>query len=410
MRTYLNLREPEEALMNHTTSQLAALRGEAVGGIPFAPRLDLWYIANRARGTLPPSLRDLDLPRLARALGVTCHAFKADLTLPRPPEDYALLGFGLENHEHFPFRFVWDDLNLRYTADAGRMITTVATPAGELRVEMKYTEPMLRDGISMPLVNRYPLQTAADIEALCHVFDRIQVLPTPEGFHRFANHVGDTGRPIASGMPAASPMHLILHNLTAMDTFWFLYVDEREALERLATAIDRVYRATLEATLACAAKVFYWGSNYDQRVTHPPFFKTALLPWLTHAAEQAHAADKLLLTHADGDNGPLLELFAAARVDVLESVCTEPMIPIRMDALRQRTGEHCALWGGIPSVVLLPDQYTDTAFNRFLDDFFAQLGDGRKLVLGVSDNVPPDADLGRLETIQARCQSFSVGS
>ena len=66
--------------MNNTQTLLAALRGEAVGRIPFAPRMDLWYIANRARGTLPGSLRRLDLPGLARVLGLDCHALKADLT------------------------------------------------------------------------------------------------------------------------------------------------------------------------------------------------------------------------------------------------------------------------------------------------------------------------------------------
>lgn len=393
--------------MNNAALQSAALRGERLDHIPFAPRLDLWYIANRARGTLPDSLRDLNLPRLARALDLTCHTFKADLTLPRPVEDFTLLGFGLENHSHFPYRFAWDDLDMDYTTGDGRMATTIVTPHGELKVEMEYTEAMQRDGISMPFVNRYPLQSAGDIDALCHLFEHIQVVPTPEGFRRFAAHIGDAGLPVAAGMPAASPIHLILHNMTAMDTFWFLYMDEREAMERLAKAIDRVYHAVLEASLACDAEVFCWGSNYDQRVTHPPFFEADILPWLTHAAQQARAAGKMLLTHADGDNGPLLELLTASGTHILESVCAEPMIPIRMDALRQRTADHGALWGGISSVLLLADQYTDTAFNRFLDDFFGQLGDGRKLVLGVSDNVSPDADVNRLGQIQARCRSFS---
>ena len=394
--------------MNYADALLAALSGEELEGVPFAPRLDLWYIANRARGTLPESLRDLDLPGLARAIGVACHALKADLTLPRPPEDYVLLGFGLENHAHYPFRFTWDDLNVDYQVERDRMTTTVVTPSGELRVEMEHSDSMLRDGVSMPFVHRYPLQSVEDIEPLCHVFEHVQVASAPEGFHGFAEHVGETGLPIASGMPAASPMHLILHNLAPMDTFWYLYMDELEAMERLATAIDRVYRAVLEATLACPARIFYWGSNYDQRVTHPPFFEKEILPWLSHACERAHAAGKRLLTHADGDNGPLLERYIAAGVDVLESVCTEPMIPVSMAELRQRTAKRCALWGGIPSVALVRERYNDKAFDRFLGNFFSQIGDGRHLVVGVSDNVPPDADLRRLEQIQARCRRFGV--
>ncbi len=393
-------------MMNKQEAQLAALEGRSAGPIPFAPRMDLWVIANRARGTLPASLRDLTLPEVANRLGVTCHAFKADLTLPRPVEDYALLGFGLENHAQFPFRFDGSGLQLDFRVEGGRMTTSVVTPFGDLRVDMEYTEQMMRDGISMPFVHRFPLQSEADIDALCHVFERIRVIPTPEGFDAFAAHVGDEGLPVASGMPGASPMHLILHNLAEIETFWFLYLDEPEAMKRLASAIDGLFQKVLDAILACGARLFYWGSNYSEALTPPPFFREEILPWLSYAREKSRAAGKRLLTHADGDNGQLLEMFREARVDILESVCTQPMIDIRMDALRERTKGTSALWGGIPSVVLMPDAFTPAAFDRYLDDFFQQLGDGRNLVVGVSDNVPPDADLDRLRQIQDRCAAF----
>lgn len=386
-------------------STLAALRGENIGGaIPFAPRMDLWYIANRARGTLPESLRDLDLPRLAEVLDIGCHALKADLTLPRPAADYTLLGLGLENHAHFPFRFAWDDLDIRFTVAGEQMTTIIATPHGELRIEMDLTWQMLCDGISMPFVQRYPLQSAADIAPLCHVFEHIRVVPTTAGFQQFSTHVGDSGLPVASGMPAASPMHLILHNLTPIENFWYLYNDEPEAMRRLAAAIEPVYEAVLRATLACDAGVFYWGSNYDQSVTHPPFFRQEIAPWLSHAAQSAHAVGKMLLTHADGNNGALLDLYPSCGVDVLESVCTEPMIPITMRGLVEAVSGRCALWGGIPSVMLLPQQVSTADFDLFLDEFFDQLGACRRCVIGVSDNVPPEADLNRIIKINDKCR------
>lgn len=395
--------------MNKKEMQLAALEGKSAGPIPFAPRLDLWMIAHRARGTLPAALRGIHLPELAHRLGLTCHAFKADLTLPRPPEDYALLGFGLENHAQFPFRFDASALDLDFRVDGGRMATRVNTPFGDLRIEMEYTEQMMCDGISMPFVHRFPLRSEEDIDALCHVFETIRVIPTPGGFDAFSRHVGDQGLPVASGMPGASPMHLILHNLAEMETFWFLYLDEPEAMKRLASVIDGLFQSVLDATLASGARLFYWGSNYSQALTPPPFFREEIQPWLTYAARRSHEAGKLLLTHADGDNGPLLECLRETGVDILESVCTQPMIDIRMDDLRARTQGASALWGGIPSVVLMPDACDAAAFDRYLDDFFAQAGDGRNLVVGVSDNVPPDADLGRLRQIQARCADFPGG-
>jgi hypothetical protein len=64
------------------------------------------------------------------------------------------------------------------------------------------------------------------------------------------------------------------------------------------------------------------------------------------------------------------------------------------------------VWGGMPSVALLPDSMDDAAFEAYLDRAFGELGAGDHLILGVSDNVPPDADLERLARIGERCAAF----
>ena len=48
----------------------------------------------------------------------------------------------------------------------------------------------------------------------------------------------------------------------------------------------------------------------------------------------------------------------------------------------------------------------DAIFERYLDEVFAELGGGDHLIFGVSDNVPPDASLDRLERIKERIEAF----
>jgi hypothetical protein len=62
--------------------------------------------------------------------------------------------------------------------------------------------------------------------------------------------------------------------------------------------------------------------------------------------------------------------------------------------------------GGLPSVAFLPDAMNDAAFAAYLDEVFAALGSGERLILGVADNVPPDADLARLEEVKRRIELF----
>ncbi len=67
--------------MNHRQRMLAAMRGEPTDQIPWAPRMELWNIAVRARGTAPPHLANMNTAQLADALDVGCHAVRADYSI-----------------------------------------------------------------------------------------------------------------------------------------------------------------------------------------------------------------------------------------------------------------------------------------------------------------------------------------
>ena len=84
--------------MMHRQRMLATIRGEPTDQIPWAPRMDLWYIAHRTRGTLPRQFAGLNTVEIAEVLDVACHAVGADMTLPGG-RDSSLRGFGIDNHQ-----------------------------------------------------------------------------------------------------------------------------------------------------------------------------------------------------------------------------------------------------------------------------------------------------------------------
>jgi hypothetical protein len=57
-------------------------------------------------------------------------------------------------------------------------------------------------------------------------------------------------------------------------------------------------------------------------------------------------------------------------------------------------------------VALLESAMTDAAFEIYLDELFDSIGAGDHLILGVADNVPPDANLNRLEEVKRRVEAF----
>lgn len=385
---------------------LAAIRGEPTDEIPWAPRLDLWCIAQRARGTLPPHLTGLNIADIAEAFDVSCHSQRADYTLPRKPEELMLRGLGLDNHPDFPYRLELRGLPVEFEHRGDALQTRFRTSAGEIYTHLGYTDQMRRDGISLPYVESFAIKSPADFEAIAQIFEHLEVIPTPEAYAGFHSRIGDRGLAVANGIIGASPLHLIFHELISQEDFIYLYVDEPDRLRALAKRMEPFYEKVLDAVLKCNAEVVYWGANYDDNLTWPAFFEPEIAPWLKKVADRLHAAGKLLLTHTDGENERLLPLYPQCGFDVADSVCPKPMTRCTLKQLREGMGPKVTIWGGLCSVAFLDDSMDDTGFEAYLDQTFADLGSGERLIFGVSDNVPPNADLSRLERVKERIRTF----
>jgi hypothetical protein len=373
--------------------------------------MDLWYIANRARATLPEGYAGLDTAQIALKLGVACHALRADYTLERPEDSLVLRGFGVDNHPDYPYSVKLEGLPFTFKADADAVETVVTTPSGTVRTRVRQSQAMSRDGISVPVVEAYPLPypvaSRTSLDAVAAVYENIVVTPEGGNYARFRNRIGDQGLAIAHGLNFASPMHLLLHDLMPMEGFFLQYMEEPEGLRELAARIEPFFDAVLDAVLESDCEVFFWGGNYDHNITYPAFYEREISPWLKKASERAEERGKRLLTHTDGENRLLLPLYEASGFHVAESFCPAPMTELSLGQFRAGIGKRATVWGGIPAVALLKDAMSDEEFEGFLDLTFDSLrGDARKLILGVSDNVPPDADLGRIARISQRIEDF----
>jgi hypothetical protein len=266
--------------MDDRERMLAAIARAPTDRLPWAPRMDLWLIARRARGSLPSELRLANTVDVARYFGFACHAVRGDFTTPRDPADWALRGFGIENHADFPYRVEVSGLPVEFVSDGERYRTTIRTAAGDATAVLEMTDAMRRDGMSIPYVKKRPIDTQADFEAVAQVFEHLEVVPTPAAYAAFRARIGGHGLAVAQGPVAASPIHLILHDLMNMEAFFYLYMDEPSQLHRLADRLRPYFDAALDALLQCDAEMIWWGANYDQQVTWPAFFRAEFVPGL----------------------------------------------------------------------------------------------------------------------------------
>ncbi len=374
--------------------------------MPWAPRLDLWYKANRLAGTLPGKYRQASLTDIVDGLGAGMHAVVPDFKGFRDPNEEFDRALGIYNLWCMPCRTVIENVGRTVRTEGDRTFVQYDTPAGPINTVTLYDENMRKAGITITHVEKHAFSGTDDYKALGFIFENARVEPNYDGYGEYAEQVGDRGLAAAFVSLAASPMHLIQRELMPLDVFFFEMYDHGDELRELAGKIGAYWNRLLETVADCPAELVFLGANYDASVTYPPFFHEHIEPWLKGFSEVLHARGKYLLTHTDGENTGLLEYYVASKIDVADSICPAPMTKLSFKEVRDFFDSKITIMGGIPSVSLLPSSMSDKEFDAFLDGFFEDIGGGDHLILGISDTTPPAADFERLEKIGRRVEEF----
>jgi 5-methyltetrahydrofolate--homocysteine methyltransferase len=152
------------------------------------------------------------------------------------------------------------------------------------------------------------------------------------------------------------------------------------------------------------AEFIVWGTNYDDMITYPEYFKKEILPWLQRATNVLGSAGKHVLSHCDGENLGLMDLIRDSGIHLAEAICPYPMTKVRVEEYYRAWGDKLTLWGGIPSNLLLAESTSDENFEAYLDHLFKSIGDGRRMIFGIADTTPPNAVFERLLRIGDRVE------
>ncbi|MCL4800422.1 MAG: corrinoid protein [Burkholderiales bacterium] len=391
-------------MYTHRARIAAALRGDTVDRLPYVPRLDLWYLANSTAGTLPPQHAGRAMNEIARAEGWAVHHRFADNQLdPAFQPQYLHRGINVFYSRDTVFDVVLPrGVEVKVARSGARTRVEYHTPLGVVSTTTHYDVESQKNGITIPALVEHLIKTPADYAPAGYLFEHMEVVPNFERFRRWsAEDMRDDGLPIAIGSLDASPFHLIQRDLSDQTQFFIHYRDHyaemRGLAERIAPLMDKMIRILADSP----AEVVWWGANFDDMLTFPPYFEKEIQPWIRRAAAAMQAAGKLVLCHTDGENRGLMDLIRDSGMHVAESICPAPMTRVTFAEYYRRWSPRLTLYGGIPSTVVLPET-SDADFEAYLDGFFRAVAPGNRLVVGVADEVPPKAIFARLQRIGER--------
>jgi len=386
--------------MNYRDRILRKIAGENDGVPLFVPRLDIWYNANRSRGTLPAGYEDLDLLGIANRLGVGYHSVIPDFIRNGPVEDLYHRGLGFYNNGEYVYQADFTAVDFSVEKTDEEIITTYHCSDGNIRTKVRYNQKVLESGVTLPVITEHAIKEHDDYLRCAEIFSRVKIRPVPDQFLPYRNRVGDAGLPVAYLSLACGPMQHILRDLREYQPFIFDMYDIPDLIAEMCEPLGSLYDDMLNTFVISEGQVGLFGGNYDDTLTYRPFFDEYILPWLSKAAEQFHAAGKYLLTHTDGENEALNESYLQGRFDIADSVCPAPMTKLTLEEYREIYGTGITIWGGIPSVITLASSCPYDDFKAYIDRIFESCRPYNNLIFSIADTTPADADFGRIEYIR----------
>ena len=373
--------------MNQEERINAVFEGRKPDRLPWFADLVFWYFGMRKRGELPPQYYD-PVPLRGGVYGEGRVRLYKDL--------------GCGAHEELfisPVKVEYTHVDVRVFEERyndGTEITTYRfiTPLGELERVWKFT----MDGMSTALV-KYPVQNAKDLKILRYILKDAKIR-VDENLYELQRRWMEQwkGIGIVSSLAPRAPMSALFVEWMGVKNTSILYFKEREEIEETLKVLDESYDPYFESIENAPARYVYFGDNLSGDVVNPRFFQKYYLPYYRKRVSKLHQKEKVVYVHIDGALKGILSRIRETEIDCAQALTPAPVGDLELERFREEAGEEVILWGGLPGVYFSRRYSQELLENMVMKVIEHYLHDG-KFIVGVADQVPPDADIRRVRMV-----------
>ena len=203
-----------------------------------------------------------------------------------------------------------------------------------------------------------------------------------------------------------APLQKLLSRWAGVETTVALSQDHPEEFEATFAAIELSQEPLVEVLAASPAEVVILPENLASQVVGESFFRRFDMPYYRKIVERLHAAGKIVAIHIDGGLKPCLGLLSTCGFDIAEAVTPAPFGDLGVEELRKAAGPDIVLWGGLPGGIFSRN-YSDRFFEEYVVNVLRHAD--HRFVLGVADQVPPDAVPERIGRVRELVDCHSQG-
>ncbi len=333
-----------------------------------------------------------DLDYLAYAMTVRGKIGKDFRTSDEYIDWHRDLGVGFYLQGHFPFRTIIENCGIREWRDGDDRFREIETPYGTLRECWRY-----RDVTFSEAPVEYLMKSADDLPALLHVYENTNY----EADYRYAEQrksaIGDQGFLLCYA-PKSPFMQLVVLE-AGIEAVTIAALTEPEKFASLLEVMTEAHGRAAEIALHSPAEALMIPENLSSEMIGPRFFEQYMREYQEKWIGKIGDAGKFSFIHMDGTLKGLLREECSTGITVLEALTPEPVGDVDIKDFADYAGESKSiLWGGIPGVYFT-DKVSDDEFEAHSRRVLDVMKKEPRYVLGVADQVPPDALIDRVKRI-----------
>lgn len=349
---------------------LKALRNEKVDELVWAPNFDYWLSASRAEGTLPEKYKGMSRNDIVRSIGAYIW------------------------NRVSGFKTIVDRSVKEITWIEGRnLIHEIETPLGAVRAVHVESEGRHRSKV----LREHFVKDLETLKIMKYIVEATHYEPDYGPTYQALSETVDDG--IVLHMSFCVPFIQFAKTDAGYLEGYYMWMDYREEVESL---INLYFEKFLEGYRILAdgpADVISTGDNMDGTMISPEIFKEYAVPFYQEAKKIIAEKGKIFEGHWCGRTQSLLSLVPGCGLDVVEAIVTRPMADITLTEAVDMLEGKVVLQGGIPAVLVCEEGASREEFERYVNEVILPMKGRKGFILGMSDNVPPNADFSRIESI-----------
>mgnify|MGYP000977710821 FL=1 len=247
------------------------------------------------------------------------------------------------------------------------------------------------------------VETEEDLKVFMYLEEATTYSLNMETYTRIYEDVGHLGLPCIH-VPRVNIQKLFLE-VAGVENGIYLLMDCPDTVEEyfkiLGKSHEQVYKLYCESP-------FEWlnyGDNLHCKITPPDLFKKYVIPEYEKRYDYFHKAGKWVFSHWDGDVADYLPFARSCFLDGIEAITPEPQGDVTLAGVKKALGDDVFLIDGVAALLFngtYPDEMLKAQVTELLNLFEGQL------VLGISDELPSDGLLNRVELVNDMVNEFNA--